>query len=42
MPLYVAEFQFRYRKATPLEIVHVRRWRQDLVGLLSDEREDDP
>jgi hypothetical protein len=26
-----------YRKAQPLEIIHVRRWRQDLPTLLASE-----
>ena len=29
-----------YRKAEPLEIIHVRRWRQDLPTLLAGEASD--
>jgi plasmid stabilization system protein ParE len=29
-----------YRKADPLQIIHVRPWRQDLVGLLAREADD--
>ena len=29
-----------YRKAEPLQIIHVRPWRQDLVGLLVREADD--
>lgn len=29
-----------YRKTEPLQIIHVRRWRQDLLTLLADEAQE--